>query len=75
MLRKILIKLAHMAGYSTFYHVAYSGRVDGGLMVGHMTLTVQPWICKENYLAAMDEVARVSGIESKKLNVLSLTKL
>ena len=53
-------KLLSKIGYTSFYFVSYAGR-DG--LCGSMSLTVKPYIHKDNYKQAIQEISRLVGEE------------
>ena len=66
MFRNIL----YFFGYKTFYFVSY---IQSHGSYGSMTLTVRPYIDKQNYKDAIKEIYACAG--NTNIAILSITKL
>lgn len=58
---RILTKLADLIGWKTCYWIGYQYPVSGGLFSGDLSMTVRPWITRENMGEVRDEVKFVTG--------------
>lgn len=76
-MRTLIRRLAAKAGYSTSYHVAATYNRDShmGYSVLSMTVSVKPWIHRDNYAEVVAYVKTQATGCIGEPNITSLTKL
>lgn len=73
---KWIERLAHLIGWKTLYHVAWTEPVSSGNYTsGDMTITASPWITSDNWRIVREVVASYNGLKPNGFTIVSVTRL
>lgn len=57
---ELLTKFARLIGWKTCYWIGYQYPVDGGLFAGDLSMTVRPWVTRENISEIRSEIQSIN---------------
>ena len=60
---RVIESIAKSLGWTTTYWIGYQHSAHNGYVIGDMSMTVKPWITRQNMQLVREEVKRASGSE------------